>query len=366
MNLDIVIFGLSITSSWGNGHAATYRALIRALHRRGHRITFLERNTEWYQRNRDLVHADYCNIHLYDTLQDIPRQFAHLVDMADLTIVGSYVPDGIAIGEWVTARARGVTAFYDIDTPVTLAGLEAGSVAYIAPRLIPRFDIYLSFTGGPVLSLIENLYGSPRARALYCAADSDLGGETISPTWELGYLVTYSADRQPALERFLFAPARALAEQAFVVAGAQYPASIRWPGNVARVDHVAPDEHTTFYRKQRYTLNLTRAEMASMGYSPSVRLFEAAACGVPIISDRWPGIEQFFKPSEEILIVDDSQQVTQLLEELPDERRRNVAAAARRRLMQQHTPEHRARALEDYYREALVLSRSAAPAEAIA
>jgi spore maturation protein CgeB len=367
MNLDIVIFGLSITSSWGNGHAATYRALAKALARRGHRLTFLERDAEWYRANRDLVSADYCNIRLYDSLNDIPRLFGHLVDAADLTIVGSYVPDGIAIGEWVTARARGVTAFYDIDTPVTLAGLETGSVAYIAPRLIPRFDIYLSFTGGPVLSLIEDVYGSPRARVLYCAAEPDLSARSASSRWTLGYLGTYSIDRQPALEGLLLEPARALPEQTFVVAGAQYPAELSWPANVTRIEHVAPEEHAAFYSQQRYTLNLTRAEMVSMGYSPSIRLFESAAFGVPVISDRWAGIEQFFTPGEEILIVDHAQQVIQLLNELPDDRRRAIAAGARKRLARQHTPEHRARTLEEHYREVLASSRRAAPAaEAIA
>src|SRR3569833_3026804 len=174
MNLNIAIFGLSITSSWGNGHATTYRALISALAARGHRVTFAERNVPWYRRHRDLTDQDYCRVELYDDLRSVPARFGSLVREADLVILGSYVPDGVVLGDWITSQARGVTAFYDIDTPVTLAKLDSGSADYIAPHLVPRFDLFLSFTGGPTLRHIERHYGSPRARALYCAADIDL------------------------------------------------------------------------------------------------------------------------------------------------------------------------------------------------
>jgi spore maturation protein CgeB len=359
MNLNIVIFGLSITSSWGNGHAVTYRALTKALHERGHRIVFLERDTPWYREHRDLEDAQYCRICLYKALREIPTRFGELVSRADLVIVGSYVPDGTLIADWVTTRAQGITAFYDIDTPVTIAGLEAGKTEYISASLIPRFDLYLSFTGGPVLSLIENLYGSPRARALYCAADPDLRAEPISPPcWALGYLGTYSKDRQFPLERLLMDPARQLAEEKFIVAGAQYPADLQWPANVEHIEHVPPEEHATFYRRQRYTLNLTRAEMRALGFSPSVRLFESASCGVPIISDRWTGLDEFFAPGGEILVADSSREIVQIINEIPEERRRDIAAAARKRLLRDHLPRHRARALEEYYTEALRSERA--------
>src|SRR3954467_2657171 len=124
MTLDIVIFGLSITSSWGNGHATTYRALSKALAARGHRVTFLERATSWYREHRDLKHAPYCRIELYDDLREVARRFTPLRPQAGLVLLGSYVPDGIGLGEWIPARADGITAFYDIDTPVTLSKLE--------------------------------------------------------------------------------------------------------------------------------------------------------------------------------------------------------------------------------------------------
>jgi spore maturation protein CgeB len=367
MTLDIVIFGLSITSSWGNGHAATYRALAKALHQRGHKVTFLERDVPWYRDNRDLPSAEYCRIALYEDLREVPQRFGALVADAKLVMVGSYVPDGLTIADWVTRRARGVTAFYDIDTPVTLAGLDSGKTSYISASLIPRFDLYLSFTGGPLLTLIEDAYGSPRARVLYCAADVAASTTTDwQHRWAMGYLGTYSADRQPALEGLLLDAARSLPEQAFAVAGSQYPADIAWPRNVARIEHLPQNRHAEFYGDQRYTLNLTRADMRSAGYSPSVRLFEAAASGTPIISDNWPGLDTIFAPGREILTVENTAQVLQMLNELPEERRRTIAAAARECVLRAHTPQHRARQLEAYYQEALAGRRTSQRLEVVA
>jgi spore maturation protein CgeB len=364
MKLNIVIFGLTITSSWGNGHAVTYRALIRALHRRGHNVTFLEREVPWYREHRDLEEADYCAIGLYRDLREAPARFGATVRNADLVILGSYVPDGIALAEWITGQARGVTAFYDIDTPVTLAGLESGKTAYISAPLIPRFDLYLSFTGGPILQTIEQTYGSPRARALYCTADVDIHApRDLRPKWALGYLGTYSADRQPALERLLLQPAAQLANEDFVVVGPQYPSNLKWPKNVARIDHLPPREHPAFYGKQRFTLNITRANMVSVGFSPSVRLFEAAASGVPIITDRWAGLESFFTPGKEILVADGPNDVICLLKDVPEDRRHTIAAEASKRFLKNHTPDDRARQLENHYAEVVAEQRPLVGAE---
>ncbi|MFL6796482.1 MAG: glycosyltransferase [Xanthobacteraceae bacterium] len=354
MKLDIVIYGLSITSSWGNGHATTYRALTKALAARGHRVTFLERDVPWYRSHRDLPTSPHCGIELYDTLKEVPQRYAALTRQADLVVMGSYVPDGAVLGDWITSTAHGVTAFYDIDTPVTLKRLESGDAGYISPPLVPRFNLYLSFTGGPTLQLIEDMYGSPRARALYCAVDP----QTHAPVrarrkWALGYIGTFSEDRQPLLERLLFEPARKLPQSRFVVAGAQYPASIRWPDNVEHIEHLAPDQHSAFYCSQDYTLNLTRPDMAAAGFSPSVRLFEAAACGVTVISDRWPGLESFFEFGKEILVADCAEGVRHFLCDLPQQQRRQIGAAARRRVLQSHTAKRRAVELESYVQEVI-------------
>ncbi len=282
MNLNVVVFGLSVTSSWGNGHATTYRALIEALAQRGHRVTFLERDVPWYRSHRDLTKPAGWNVKLYQSLLDIPRRFGKLVSEADLVIVGSYVPDGIAVCEWVTTCARGITAFYDIDTPVTLAGLARG-LDYLSAPMIPRFDLYLSFAGGPVPRMIEESYGSPMARALYCSADTSLHRpRCAAPHWSLGYLGTYSQDRQPILEQFLIAPAQAFPDQRFVVAGAQYPENIAWPDNIEHIQHLPPAAHAEFYSQQRFALNVTRADMRALGFSPSVRPF-----AVSVVRSRW-------------------------------------------------------------------------------
>jgi len=367
MTLNIVIFGLSITSSWGNGHATTYRALIKALSERGHQVTFLERDVAWYAEHRDLPAPPYCDTELYASLKEVPVRFGQRVAEADLVIIGSYVPDGAILGDWLTSHARGVTAFYDIDTPVTLARLKEGYAEYITPALIPRFDLYLSFTGGPVLNLIEEMYGSRRAVPFYCAVDPDIHAPANVPVdAALGYLGTYSTDRQPGVERLLLGPARAMPESRFLAAGAQYPADVNWPANVEYIQHLPPADHPAFYCRQRYTLNVTRADMIAVGYSPSVRLFEAAACGVPIISDNWAGLETLFVPGKEILTASSTADVLTILQDLPEERRKSIAAAARKCVLQNHTAQHRAQQLELYHREALTAGRPRLPVEAVA
>ena len=355
--MNIVILGLSITSSWGNGHATTFRGLVRELAANGHDVLFLERDVPWYADNRDLPHPPYCTTRLYRTLPQLRQRYARHVREADLVIVGSYVRDGVAVGEWVTGTAQGITAFYDIDTPVTLAKLEKGDFEYLSPHLIPRYDIYFSFTGGPTLRTIERKYKSPMARALYCSFDpAEYYPQKQRLRWDLGYLGTYSDDRQPTVERLLVEPARRAPARKFVVAGPQYPATIEWPRNVRRVQHLPPHEHRAFYTAQRFALNVTRAEMIRAGWSPSVRLFEAAACGVPIISDWWDGLDSLFEPGREILIAEKSADVLRFLRKSDDERRK-IGARARERVLAGHTAAHRAREVETYVAEVARASR---------
>jgi spore maturation protein CgeB len=351
--LKIVMLGLSITSSWGNGHATTYRALVRQLGARGHDVLFLERDLPWYAENRDRPSPEGCRTELYMSTAALQERFEDDVQSADLVVVGSYVPDGIEVGEWVTRTARGVTAFYDIDTPVTLAKLSNGGADYLTRDLIPKYDLYLSFTGGPTLDRLEAEFGAPLARALYCSVDVDeYAPEPAGVAWDMGYLGTYSDDRQPRLTRLLVEPARGLRQCRFVVAGAQYPSTIEWPRNVARITHLPPCEHRAFYNTQRYTLNITRADMIRAGWSPSVRLFEAAACGTPIISDWWDGLDQFFEPGSEILIARDAGDIATYLHDVPEEERIAVGARARERILERHTSAHRASELESFMLEA--------------
>ena len=350
----IVIFGLSVTSSWGNGHATTYRALLKALDAAGHSVLFCERDVPWYAGHRDLPDPPFCELALYSSVEKARDRFAEEVRAADAAIVGSYVPDGVSVGDWVTETAGGVTAFYDIDTPVTLAKLAAGDYEYLHPRLIPRFDLYLSFTGGPTLRRLEAEFGSPAARPLYCSVDPDLykPDDATPRDLDLGYLGTYSADRQPTVERFLSEPAKRLPGMKFVVAGPSYPESVRWPANVERIDHLPPAAHARFYNRQRFALNVTRADMIAAGHAPSVRLFEAAACGTPVISDRWAGLGDLFAEGSEISIADSTADVTGWLMGLPERERAAIGAAARRRVLAEHTADRRAAELIDYLKDA--------------
>lgn len=354
--LRIVILGLSITSSWGNGHATTYRGLMRELVRRGHDVLFLERNVPWYADNRDLPKPPFGGTELYDDLVTLKSRFEAQVREADLVMVGSYVPEGIAVGEWVLATAGGLTAFYDIDTPVTLAKLATGTAEYLSPDLIPRYDLYLSFTGGPTLERLEREFGSPMARPLYCAVDPELYYlEAQDIRWDLGYMGTYSDDRQPGVEALMLEPARRWDAGRFVLAGPQYPDDIRWPANLERISHLPPSEHRRFYNAQRFTLNITRADMRQAGYSPSVRLFEAAACGVPIISDAWPGLDELFSIDHEILIARSPEDTLSFLRDLSESERQAIGARARRRVLSAHTAAHRAIELEGYLQERAAL-----------
>lgn len=351
-----LFLGLSITSSWGDGHATTYRGLVRELARRGHDVLFLERDVPWYAEHRDLPAPPWGTTRLYGSLDELREQWTPVVRRADVVIVGSYVPDGVDVARWALEEARGVVAFYDIDTPVTLAKLARGEADYVSTELIPGFDLYLSFTGGPVLDELEREWGAPCARALYCSVDPEVHCPDPSgpgdDAWELGYLGTYSADRQPTVERLLCAPARSRGASRFVVAGAQYPdAALDWPANVDRIAHLAPPEHRAFYNAQRFTLNVTRDDMVRAGWSPSVRLFEAAACGTPIVSDRWEGLSTFFVPGEEILLADGPEDVLRALSDTSEAERRRIGARARARVLAAHTAAHRAVELERYCQE---------------
>jgi spore maturation protein CgeB len=355
--MNIVVIGLSITSSWGNGHATTYRGLLRSLAERGHSVTFLEWDAPWYAANRDMPDPSFCRTVLYKDITELFSSYYVEIQKADACIVGSYVRDAIDVGNWVTSTCSGVTAFYDIDTPVTIAALESGSCEYLVSDLIPKYDIYLSFTGGSILRKIERIYGSPAARELYCSFDPEIYFPVDLPLkWDLGYLGTYSDDRQPTVDELVIEPSRRSPKLRAVIAGPKYPAELNLPTNVERIDHVPPSEHRAFYNSQKFAVNVTRADMIAAGYSPSVRLFEAAACGVPIISDYWNGLESFFEFDREILIAETADDVLTIMDDISDERRAEIGRRARTRVLQEHTADHRAMELERHIGEAAARS----------
>lgn len=348
--MKLVFYGLTVTSSWGNGHATTYRSLFKALAAKGHKIHFVEKDVEWYRSNRDLPHPEFCSVTLYEGWERSERGLLDLARDADAVVVGSYFPDAIAATRALLERRHEKILFYDIDTPVTVARLRAeGRAEYLDAELIPHYAAYLSFTGGPMLRELETRFGSPWAVPLYCSVDAS----KYKPTpvrdefrCELSYLGTYAADRQPKLNRLLNGAAELLPERRFVVAGPQYPKEIAWPRNVERIIHLSPREHPAFYSSSRFTLNVTRDDMVAAGYSPSVRLFEASACGAAILSDDWPGLAEFLTPGEEILLPRDGYEVRDILVNMPESERATLGKRARHRILAEHTSEHRAAKFE--------------------
>ncbi|MBI2678506.1 MAG: glycosyltransferase [Candidatus Koribacter versatilis] len=344
--MKLVIFGLAVTSSWGNGHATTFRSLCRALAARGHKIVFYERDAHWYRDNRDLPHPEFCQLRLYDDWKKTLPQVRRDLRDADVAMVGSYFPDGIAANQEMLDAARPVKTFYDIDTPITVAALRMqGATEYLLAEQLRDFDIYFSFTGGPMLREIGARYGPRRALPLYCSFDPERY-RRVPPrakfTCDLSYMGTYAPDRQPKLEELLHGPARRLPHQRFIVAGPQYPRQVKWAPNVKRMNHLNPQWHPEFYSSARITLNVTRREMVHAGYSPSVRLFEAAACGAAIASDTWAGLDTFFTPGEEVLLPNSADDVARYITGYDDADLLRIGERAQWRVLSAHTSEHRA------------------------
>jgi spore maturation protein CgeB len=354
--MKLVIFGLTLSSSWGNGHATLWRGLCKALGQRGHQVIFFERDVPYYAAHRDFTRLPDGQLILYSDWNDVlPQARQHLSD-ADVGMVTSYCPDGIVASELVLSANSKLRVFYDLDTPITLTHLRAGQlVNYIGPRGLRDFDLVLSYTGGIALQELKRELGARRVAPLYGSVDPEFH-RPVPPVemfqCDLSYLGTYAADRQAALERLFIEPARRLPGQKFLIGGAQYPQEFPWVENIFFARHVAPPDHPAFYSSSRLTLNVTRQAMAEMGFCPSGRLFEAAACGTPILTDRWAGLEEFFSPGSEILVADTSQQVMEALCLLPEELA-NIALAARERTLAEHTAERRAMDLEIALEEAL-------------
>ena len=348
--MKIVVFGLAISSSWGNGHATLWRGLCRALAARGHFVVFFEHDVPYYASHRDLWELADGRLHLYQSWIDVRGIAARELADADAGVVTSFCPDANA-AEQVVLDSRATTrVFYDLDTPVTLDRLARGEpVPYISARGLRDYDVVLSYTGGPSLIALRDQLGARKAVPLYGSVDP----ATHQPAApidlfraDLSYLGTYAADRQATLERLFHGPARAMPEQRFVLGGSQYPMDFPWSPNIFYMRHVAPYLHSAFYCSSRLTLNVTRGAMAATGYCPSGRLFEAAACGAPIVTDQWPGLERFFDPGREILVANTTDDVVEALQ-WPDAELQALARRARERTLAEHTADHRAEELEE-------------------
>lgn len=352
--MKITVFGLTISSSWGNGHATPYRAIIRALHRLGHQVHFFEKDVPYYSSQRDFDSCNYCRLTLYSHWSEVRKHALGAAADSDAVITASFLPDGQRINDELLELSHPLHVFYDLDTPVTLKTMEECGVDYLRRDQLPAFDLVLSFTGGKILRELEDHYGARMVRPLYGCVDPDDYRRT-EPGQEfacdLSYLGTYAADRQHKLDELLLEPARRNPERQFLLAGSLYPWQWQWPANVRRIEHVAPPCHARFYSSSRITLNLTRGEMAANGWCPSGRFFEAAACGTPLITDAWDGLDAFFDPIRDLCVVTRAEDVEDALA-MPDRALQAMAANARRRTLEEHTGLVRARQLIEYMEEA--------------
>lgn len=347
--MKLVIFGLTISSSWGNGHATLWRGLCKALAKYGHDVTFLELDVPYYANHRDLIWPKTYKLMLYSNWPEIANSAERLVRETDVAVVTSYCPNACEASNLVL-NSSAIKVFYDLDTPVTLEQVKKnGSVEYIPASGLAGFDLVLSYVGGSALNELQSLLGAGRVAPLYGSVDPAVH-KPVPPSEQyssdLSYLGTYAPDRQASLQKLFLGPAQVLRKRRFVLGGAQYPDDFPWTENVWFVSHVPPPQHASFYCSSRATLNVTRAAMASTGFCPSGRLFEAAACETPIVSDSWPGLDDFLTPGEEILVAGSSQDVVNALSLSPEELRR-LGRAARERVLAEHTAEHRSRELID-------------------
>jgi spore maturation protein CgeB len=343
----LVVFGLTITTSWGNGHATLWRGLAAALARRGHRLDFFERDLPYYAPHRDLLEVPGGGtLHLYTGWDE--REARAALRGADTAIVTSYCPDGPAAAAAVADCEGPVKIFYDMDTPVTVERARAGlPVEYIGPRGLRDFDVVLSFTGGGALDALRDLFGARKTATLYGSVDPNVHRPADAiPRFrgDFSYLGTWAANRQEAVDRLFLEPARRMKNSRFMIGGAQYPPDFPWTENIFYVNHLPPVEHPAFFCSSPLTLNVTRAPMAAMGHCPSGRLFEAAACGVPVITDYWDGIDAFFRPGEEILVARGADDVVAAVSRSPEDLAR-IGHAARERTLQEHTAVSRAEEL---------------------
>jgi spore maturation protein CgeB len=343
--MKIVVFGLTISSSWGNGHATLWRGLTRALAARGHRVVFFERDVPYYAMNRDLFEIPGGELVLYPSWEEVRARALTEVADSDAAMVTSYCPDGIAATDLVLSSARGLTLFYDLDTPVTLSRLQRGEqLGYIGEQGLAGFDLVLSYTGGTALDALQSQLGARRVAPLYGHVDPEVHRPAASASQyaaDLSYLGTYAEDRQAALEALFVEPARRRPNGRFVIGGAQYPSDFPWADNIFFVRHLPPSEHPAFFSSSPFTLNVTRRDMAAMGWCPSGRLFEAAACGTALISDDWEGLSSFYAPGVEIVTARSTEETLAALD-MPEAEVRGLAKAARERTLAEHTSAHRA------------------------
>lgn len=353
--LDLVIIGRSVLSSFENPTAELYRGLINQLAQHGHRTTFLEKAFSGKKRPvRDMLRSPYCQVWTYEDTDNLLDQYTPVIQAADIVLLGSGVEDAENIAVWIAAEAKGQTVYYDTDLSKTIANLKAAQLAgdCLSCRTIGNFNLFLSTTGGPALEKLAKENDLSFARPLYESVDPYTFYRTdADKSYDLGFIGNFKADRERLLEDTLLAPAQFTPNRQFSLAGGGYKITPEWPTNVTYLEYLPQTNMVDFYNRQRCSLVLSREDRRTMGYTPTKRLLAAAACGVPVLTDEWDGLDYFLEPQREVYTVSDRESVLAVLYGTDAAQRQRLGAEARKRILEQHTISHRANQLLGYLAE---------------
>lgn len=338
----IAWFGSSIVSAYWNGAATYYRGLVRALHERGHHVTFLEPDAYERQQHRDLDDPPWCEVVVF-----APDRWEEALERArgaDVVVKAGGV--GVLDEELeagVLELDAPTTVFWDVDAPATLARLEAAPGDALR-ALVPRYDLVLTYGGGdPVVSRYRAL-GARDCVPIYNGLDPDTH-HPVPPDprfrCDLAFLGNRLPDREERVEEFFLRAASLAPERRFLLGGAGW-GDRPLPPNVGTLGHVSTREHNALNATPLAVLNVSRASMAANGWSPATRVFEAAGAGACLVTDAWEGIDAFLEPGEEVLVARDGAEVAAHVEALDPERAGAIGKAARRRVLAEHTYADRA------------------------
>ena len=351
VGLDIAFFGSSLVSAYWNGAATYYRGIVRALSRRGHRVTFYEPDAFGRQEHRDIPDPQWARVVVYPgNTESGPLRAVEDARHADLVIKASGVGVYDALLEQAVLELKTsetLVVFWDVDAPATLDRLEQDASDPFR-LLVPQFDLVLTYGGGnPVVQAYEG-FGAQRCVPVYNALDASTHFPVEADprfTGDLGFLGNRLPDREARVEEFFLNAAAALPKRTFLLGGSGW-GDKKLPTNVRYVGHVYTRDHNAFNCTPTAVLNISRESMARYGFSPATRVFEAAGAGACLLTDAWEGIELFLEPEDEVLVVRDGDEVAEKLGRLTPESAGKIGRRAQRRILAAHTYDHRAEQVE--------------------
>jgi spore maturation protein CgeB len=339
--MNITFFGSSLVSAYWNGAATYYRGIVRALHARGHCVTFYEPDAYDRQQHRDIPDPDWARVVVYDPTDAAALRAVEAARGADVIVKTSGVGVCDAVLEAaVPARkaAHALAIYWDVDAPATLDRMEADPADPLR-ALIPQYDLVLTYGGGDPVVRAYTAAGARACVPIYNALDPSTH-HVVAPdprfAADLGFLGNRLPDRERRVESFFLAAAERLPLKRFLLGGNGWRDK-PMPSNVRDVGHVYTRDHNAFNCTPLAVLNISRDSMARYGFSPATRVFEAAGAGACLITDAWEGIEHFLAPGDEVLVAADGDDVASIVAGLDRARAAAIGSAACRRVLAEHT-----------------------------